>query len=254
MNNPGKDCDALSYWLRSPLGEAILQEEQAIASAWLRRCYGYHALQMGVLERDDWLSGCMIPHRIGITQKTLLSNFSLLLAEFTALPLLDESVDLICLPHSLDYCVQPELVLQEALRTLIPAGKLLIFGFNKISLLKQWRLLSLGLGQGVPCIQSHRLAAMENLVENAQFTILKKCTAFHNLPINNTKWQQRLRLLDKIGQHLWPNCGGIYAIYAEKRMSRVTPIKPRWIVKKQVVKQGLSETTSRGAHQLDEHH
>src|SRR5690606_4575216 len=51
-----------------------------------------------------------------------------------ALPLASQSVDLLVLPHTLEYADDPHAVLREAERVLIHEGRLIIAGFNPWSL------------------------------------------------------------------------------------------------------------------------
>ena len=46
------------------------------------------------------------------------------------LPLLSGSVQTLLLPHGLELCAQPEELLRECFRVLLPNGKLVLSGFN----------------------------------------------------------------------------------------------------------------------------
>jgi SAM-dependent methyltransferase len=57
--------------------------------------------------------------------------------EFDALPFASQSLDLVVLAHTLESARDPHLALREVERVLVPEGRVLIFGFNPLSL---WRL------------------------------------------------------------------------------------------------------------------
>src|SRR5205085_2507192 len=63
------------------------------------------------------------------------------------LPLASQSVDLVALPHVLEFHPNPHEVLREAERVLMPEGQVVISGFNSLSL---WRLR-----QAMPFMDKH---------------------------------------------------------------------------------------------------
>jgi SAM-dependent methyltransferase len=114
--------------------------------------FGYHALQMG-LPSLDCLRANRMPHRwlasdslvipepqeiapprdLGISTQPLKVPVGLhCCAE--ALPFASSSLDLIVMPHTLEMAADPHLALAEATRCLVPDGRLVIVGFNPMSL------------------------------------------------------------------------------------------------------------------------
>ncbi len=51
-----------------------------------------------------------------------------------------DSIDLVFLPHTLEFSADPHQVLRETERVLIPEGRVIILGFNPLSSLGLWRL------------------------------------------------------------------------------------------------------------------
>jgi len=64
--------------------------------------------------------------------------------DYTALPFAAASIDLVLLPHVLEFASNPHQVLREVERVLVPEGQVVIAGFNPISLFG----LSLSSGEG----------------------------------------------------------------------------------------------------------
>jgi SAM-dependent methyltransferase len=72
--------------------------------------------------------------------------------DFAELPFASQSLDLVVLPHVLEFAAEPHQVLREVERVLIPEGQVIICGFNPASL---W-----GARQGISRItRSHYLPA-----------------------------------------------------------------------------------------------
>jgi len=57
-----------------------------------------------------------------------------LVADSGALPLATGSIDLLALPHVLEFNSHPHRILREAARVLMPEGQIVISGFNPLSL------------------------------------------------------------------------------------------------------------------------
>lgn len=66
-------------------------------------------------------------------------NIDLCLAQFHELPFEANSMDFVLLPHTLEQTDTPSLVLEEAVSTLAPNGRLVIFGTkDNLSTIQQW--------------------------------------------------------------------------------------------------------------------
>src|SRR3989441_4060051 len=74
-----------------------------------------------------------IPYRFSLA----LEPGAALAADPLQLPLASQSVDLVALPHVLEFHHNPHDVLREVERVLMPEGQVVISGFNSASL---WRL------------------------------------------------------------------------------------------------------------------
>jgi len=123
-------------WFESALGQYMLDAERQFYDQHVINIFGYHALQIG-LHNIDLLCQSRIPALIH-TSKEEGQVFS----ETEYMPFDSDSVDLVCLPHSLEFCVDPHQSLREVARILVPEGYLLLTGFNPISPWGLRRLLS----------------------------------------------------------------------------------------------------------------
>src|SRR3981081_1120128 len=123
---------SLSWWFSTPQGTYVLDWELAQFDSAVDDVFGFRALQIGVPE-IDFLRQNRIPSRFALA----LEPGAALAADPLQLPLASQSVDLVALPHVLEFHHNPHDVLREVERVLMPEGHLVISGFNPASL---WRL------------------------------------------------------------------------------------------------------------------
>jgi SAM-dependent methyltransferase len=118
----------LQTWFESELGQYVLAREQAWFDAVSVDLFGFNAMQVGHCGVDG-LRANRMPHRFcgGL-------ELGELRCQPEQLPIASQSLDLVALPHLLEFSAHPHQVLREAERVLRPEGRLLIAGFNPLSL------------------------------------------------------------------------------------------------------------------------
>ena len=191
--------------------------DRAVADA-----FGFHAVQCGLPELD-LLRNNRIPWRITVGNTDHVG----LRAESTQLPFANQSVDLLLLPHVLDFSDDPHQVLREALRVLVPEGRLIVTGFNPLSLWGVRRAL-----------QQRRFAPWEGRFFS--LARIKDWLSLLNLepsggafmcyapPLDSQKWLDRFAFMEDAGDRWWPLAAGIYAIEAVKRVRGMRLLTPKW--------------------------
>ena len=123
---------SLPQWLSSPAGEYLLAWEQSHCDRVLSDVFGYHALQVGLAPLHA-LRGNRMPKQwlaADVWPELSASGHVSLYTDPVALPFAAASLDLIVLPHTLDWCSDPHAALREVERVLVPEGRVLIFSFN----------------------------------------------------------------------------------------------------------------------------
>lgn len=155
---------------------------------------------------------------------------STLWCDFLELPFESQSIDLLVIPHTLEFTAEPHELLREAERVLVPEGRLVIVGFNSLSL---W-----GVRQSVGRL-THRpfVPAEDNLIA---FTRLKdwiKLLGFelsrgrfgcYRPPLRNEQWLERCGFMEPAGDRWWPIFGAVYLVTAIKRVRRMRLVGPAW--------------------------
>ena len=217
----------------------MLEWERVHVDAAVADIFGYHALQLGTPELQS-LHANRMPHQWLATEQLspdrhLLGQFPALLTDFSALPFPASSVDLLVLPHTLEFCADPHTTLREVERVLVPEGRVVICGLNPISLwgLRQKRdrvARKLGVGnlflpEGGAFIGYWRLRDWLQLlgfeVEVGKFGCYRPA-------VRSEKWLQRMEWMERMGERWWPILGSAYFLVAVKRVRGMRLMEPAW--------------------------
>ncbi|UDF34843.1 UNVERIFIED_ORG: class I SAM-dependent methyltransferase [Shinella sp. XGS7] len=221
----------LAAWLQTPPGRYLLAWEQARLDAAVADLFGFHALQLGLPELQGLRANRMPQRWLALeqAQQPLPEGgpAAALFCEFEALPFEAASLDLVILPHTLEFAHDPHHCLREVERVLRPEGRVVILGINPASVwgLRQnlGRLVSRLPGAGPQLYLPRagdflgywrlrdwlRLLSFE--VEGAQF-------GAYAPPLRSEQWLSRWRWMEGLGQRWWPVLGASYCVVATKRV------------------------------------
>lgn len=209
-------------WLQTPLGEYLLEREQALFDGTVADIFGFNAVQLGMPEAD-LLRNCRIPSRF----KAAVNGSVTLRCEPEQLPFATNSADLLLLPHALEFSGNPHDTLREAERILVPEGHLVISGFNPLSLWGARRLFDKHgehpwQGKFIPLLRIKDWLALLG------FEVVAGRMGCYAPPLRKESWLQRCRFMDGAGDRWWPMLGGVYFLVAKKRVTGVRLIRPSW--------------------------
>jgi SAM-dependent methyltransferase len=216
-------------WLAQGLGAKLFEAECQYLPPSLTNCYGTHALLLGVPHQYDLMKFSSIPHQV------LLCSFldkdkshQYIEGGMDKLPIASASIDLVLLPHTLEFIDNPHQLLSEACRIVRPEGHIVIFGFNPFSL---WGLAKyLKKKNEIPWSGNFLSAnTIKKWLELAEFELIKQRTFLFRPPLeNHLKWFENLKIMDSIGAKCWTPFGGIYMLMAKAKVIPLTPIKLHW--------------------------
>ena len=223
----------LHDWFQTPPGQAALTWERAQLDEALADVFGYHALQLGLAEVDAlaanrmpnrWVAHVEPPSELGAPRTALVTDSR-------ALPFGEASLDLVVLPHTLEFSADPHASLREVQRVLVPEGRVAITGFNPASLwgLRQLRTHWLGgrlflpdVGEFIgPRRLRDWLQLLEFELESAEFGCYQPA-------VRGARTLARFGWLERLGQRWWPILGATYCIVAVKRVRRPLLIGQSW--------------------------
>jgi len=256
-------------WIASPAGRYVLDWEQQQLDRVVSNVFGFHALQLGMPQLDALrenrmpgrglvldpaiaasapytppaarASGLLLPPLPG---RHSPEGRSTVWCDLLDLPFEAQSVDLIVMPHTLEFTSDPHRLLREAERVLMPEGRLMIVGFNSLSL---WGARqSAGRLAGRPFIPArHDLIAFTRLkdwIKLLGFELERGRFGCYRPPLSTDKWLARHAFMEAAGDRWWPIFGAVYLVTAIKRvraMRLVGPVK----VKKPVLAPSLKAAT-----------
>ena len=215
--------DTLASWFSSSLGQYLLEREQVYCDQLVSDVFGYNALQFGLPEYD-FLRTSRIAMRCSVGAGGAVG----LRADFRDLPIAGNSVDLVLLPHVLEFHADPHQILREVQRVMMPEGHLVIAGFNPWSLWGVPRLRKAAREHYPWCGHFINLPRLKDWLALLGFEIVAGRMGCYAPPFKQEKWRRRCAFMEKAGDRWWPVTGGVYFLQAVKRVRGVRLIMPKW--------------------------
>ncbi|MDT8403413.1 class I SAM-dependent methyltransferase [Sulfuriflexus sp.] len=243
--NPDTE-DNLPAWYSSYLGGLLARAEHEAVDTLLPDLFGYHLVQLSghgeSLCENSRISHCVVVNDVAGSETGLL-------ADNAALPFASESVDVVVMPHSLEFHPNPHAILREVDRILIPEGHVVLINFNPFSFWGLARLLS-GWRNKIPWRgQYYTRTRLRDWLSLLGFDYISGQQVFFRPPVQHEKIMQKLEFMERLGQRCMPLLAGVSIMLARKRTSTLTPIRSPW--RKNIRQQALVEPTARGIHYDD---
>ncbi len=230
---PMSTTNTLTEWFATPQGQYLLTCEQAFFDHSVADIFGYNALQLGLPEQD-FLRASRMPlrtvaeNKVGLlTPRHESGHHQLVRLIMDELPFECGSLDLVAMPHVLEFNTNPHQILREVERVLRPEGSVIISGFNPRSLWGVRRML--GSRMGYPWSGDFMaLPRLKDWLALLGFEVVAGRFACYAPPLANSKWLQRFNFMEQAGDRWWAVCGGVYYLQAIKRVHGMRLIKPSW--------------------------
>jgi SAM-dependent methyltransferase len=215
--------NTLQEWLATPLGQYLLEKEQAYLDDVTPDIFGFHALQLGMPE-VDLLRESRIAHRMRIAA----ADHPDVYAKCHELPLATHSIDMVLLPHVLEFASEPHAILREVDRVMMPEGRLVIVGFNPWSL---WGLRSaLGFSRNEFPWNGRfvSLLRVKDWLALLGFDVSAGRLIAYAPPFDSERWRRRFGFMEPAGDRWWAVGGAVYMLQAIKRVRGMRLITPAW--------------------------
>ncbi|MFA9440119.1 class I SAM-dependent methyltransferase [Uliginosibacterium sp. sgz301328] len=213
---------AFEEWLDTPRGQYLLAWEQHKFDLVVADVFGYNAVQVG-LPGHDFLRNNRMPLRFHASEEG-----GAVLCAPTELPFETQSLDLVVLPHVLEFADLPHQILREVERVLVPEGSVIISGFNPFSLWGLRRGLAGNLGQMPWVGQYLSVPRLKDWLSLLSFETHAGAFGCYAPPVSTEPWLRRWSFMDAAGDRWWPFAGGAYMIQAIKRVQGMRLITPSW--------------------------
>jgi len=210
-------------WFETWLGQYLLEKEQNHFDQAVMNVFGYNAIQIR-FPQYNFLRTNRMPLQFCIDTK----KGAALLANPDFLPIESNSIDLVLLPHVLEFSSNPHQILREVQRVLVPEGQVIICGFNPRSLwgVRKWFGPS---RHSFPWNGNFiALPRLKDWLTLLDFEMTAGKLSCYAPPINQEKWLQRFKFMEFTGDRWWPISGGVYFLQAIKRIHGMRVIKPAW--------------------------
>ena len=238
----------MRHWYRGVAGAALLAQERSYIEAVLSDLFGYHLVQIGRCSEDILYASSRIKHRVMVVdhreEVSGRDDSDYIQASTGYLPLSSDSVDVVLLPHTLEFAASPHQILREVERILIPEGCVIILGFNPWSLWGVTRLLLGWRGQVPWCGHFYSAGRIRDWLALLGFDSDVVHYHAYRPPLGHAEIIRRLAILERICQRFSAPIGGGYVVVGRKRQMTLTPIKPRWRPRRRLLG-GLVEPTAR---------
>ena len=214
---------ALEDWLNTPQGQYVLQWEMRRHDQLLTDVFGFNALQIG-LPDHDYLRANRMPFRFRCAPRMGVET----IADFHHLPFAGNSLDLVVLPHVLEFDTDPHRILREVERVLVPEGQVVVTGFNPFSL---WGLKRRLRRRSSDAPWNGRYISVLRLKD--WFALLgfeTRAGAFgcYAPAMRQEKWLHRFHFMELAGDRWWPFAGAVYVMQGIKRQHGMRLLAAPW--------------------------
>lgn len=234
----------LRRWFKAYPGEMLRAQDNQCLQEILPTLFGYHLLKVGHCEDVEVLSASKIPHRVvmdwRVEHPEIKSQVTCLCASPEAMPFSADSLDVVILSRNLEFSANPHQVLREVDRCLIPEGHVVIVCFNPLGMWSILRWLLSWRERPPWCGRFIRPSRLRDWLQLLGFDVIETRFYFYRPPLANKAIMEKLGFLENLGRHWWPILSGSYIMVAKKRVTTLTPLKPRWRLRRsRIVAPGL---------------
>lgn len=244
--NSIKTANRLMEWYTTSAGQVLCSELANKLEQLLPSLFGYYALQVGQINKDiDLLESSAIRNKFYLAESGRQCSVK---ASPMALPFSQDSLDLIVLPHTLDFSHEPHQVLREIHRVLISEGHVVLIGFNPISTMGLTKLAFLRSKRVPWCGHFYSARRLKDWLSLLDFTVLEIHHVGIRPPFQNSNMQQRLEFLNKANKFGLGGIGNVQIFVAKKRVLTLTPRPQPWIARPRILPVNVAEPSARQAH------
>ena len=221
----------LFRWYQRRLGRHFALAVKTQLSHCLPQLPGQYLLQLALPEQQKWLSSSPIVHKYSLSHAASFIEPDIG-GDYLGLPVSEGSVDVLILPHILQFYEDMEPLLKESDRVLSMGGYLITWGFNFFSLWGVTHYMKRML-YGKPNFPwntfLHSAFKLKHALHAKGYEIIQAHPFFYRPPIYDPIWLRRLLVLETMGQCLWSSLGGAYFILAKKQSIPLTMRRARWL-------------------------
>ncbi|WP_422137949.1 hypothetical protein [Endozoicomonas sp. ALC020] len=218
---------ALQGWMQSGAGEFVLETERCHIEHELKYIFGYHAVELSVSPTAALLSESQVSRNFQFHPLNSEPTSSLLLDPYHW-PIAPGSLDLVLLHHMVEVSDRPHRLLSEAGHTIIPGGKMMVVGFNPLSLCNIKRMILPGYRRLFSGVQFISPSRMKDWLTLLGFSVEKVIHGAYLFPSTHSAMGLKSELIEQRCRSWMLPFGSFYIIVATREVAGMTPIKPVW--------------------------
>ncbi|MEX2482630.1 MAG: methyltransferase domain-containing protein [Gammaproteobacteria bacterium] len=240
-------ADVLAAWFRRPPGQLAAALEQHLLAGALPDLFGYHIVQLGCHHNEELLASSRISHRVRVDLAEGVGEGIQLRCAEEALPLAANTIDVLVLPHVLEFADDPRRVLREVERVLIGEGHIVVLCFNPwswyglCSLFLRWQGRAPWSGRFIS------LSRVKDWLQLLGFDIVQVARAGFRPPSRSELFNRATAFLERLGAFCCPALGNLYLVVGKKRVEGITPLRVSWRQRRRVLAGGMVEPSTRGS-------
>jgi len=210
-------------WFETSLGQYIICNEYRYFDQVVANIFGYNAMQLGM------------PHYAFLRANRMPLKFTAsyedepgLRTRADHLPISSDSIDLVIMPHVLEFNANPHQILREVHRVLIPEGHVIISGFNPFSLWGLHRRFASSCNEFPWNGHFIALSRVKDWLKLLNFEMKGGKLCCYTPPFSSENLRNRFKFMEDAGDRWWPISGGVYFLHAVKHKHGMRLIKPSW--------------------------
>ena len=205
--------------------------------------FGYHCLQVGDLAGADLMSVSRILDRavIDIDGSAPREPYPVISGAATSLPIDSHTVDVVILPHVLEFESRPHEALRDVSRVLVPEGHLVVLGFNPVSVIGLRRVLGYRTATAPWCGTYFGAGRLRDWLTLLGFDIVDQRPCF----ASGRGLRAESSGIRSLAEWIPPALASARLILAKKRVNAMLPIRPRWAPRRRLASVGLAGPSAR---------
>ncbi|MBR7059324.1 MAG: methyltransferase domain-containing protein [Neisseriaceae bacterium] len=206
------------WTINSASGLELTNRELAFFDDSMRYLYAHDAVQ---LDMPIW----NILDKMPLKRSMIVGSEGCdVICDMCYLPFASDSMDLVCMPHTLEFGDHPRHILREVHRIIRPEGRLIFTTFNPYS---AWFFSSLWGKVLPPRRQCIRLNRLKEWLELLGFEITAGKLMIYTPALRRQNWLNKMQIFHAVGDRWFPQTAVVYGLSAIKRVHLLRP-NPSW--------------------------
>lgn len=215
-------------WQQLSQGELAKEELERALVPINQTIFGYYCVKLGSLSSQITLKSCPIKTHISCAPH--LNKHNHLCAESSKLPFQNNSVDAFYILGELDFAQDPHQIIREIDRAITSDGKIVIAGFNPLSIAGIVKYLPINRKNILHKGRFFASSRIKDWLHLLNFEICKQDHILYSSLFMKKQLDSTSRI-QKWFQKYLPWFSSMYIIEARKREIPLSPIKPVWNLK-----------------------